>query len=163
MFETDIDKCLCEGDPFALAAGQSASDLMEMMDIELAEDLFDFGVKIPGIQFVEPDDGVGDLIDVLLVAGRLIVPDGVDDGMVMVENIVQDGFILYKDGFLLEQGYCNVLVDPYSAGFGRFLTGKDPQKSRFSAAVAGNQCDLIAFFNMKCNVLEKWLYAIGFA
>jgi hypothetical protein len=125
--------------------------------------LFDFGVKIPGIQFVEPDDGVCDLIDVLLVAGRLIVPDGVDDGMVVVENIVQNGFVLDKDGFLLEKGNCDVFVDPYGAVFGCFLTGKDPEKGRFSAAVAGNQGDLIAFFNMECNVLEKWLYAIGFA
>jgi hypothetical protein len=117
--------CLCskpisirvfgEGDSFALAAGQGAGSLLEMVDIQLAEDLFDLGVKIPGIQFIEPDDGVGDLIDVFCVAGRLIGLDGVDDGMVVVEDIVQDGLLFDKDGLLFEEGYRNVLVDPYGA------------------------------------------------
>src|ERR1700744_5731824 len=134
-----------------------------MMNIELAEDLFYLGIEIPGVQFVQPYDGIGDPVYILFIAGSLIFLDGVDDGMIVMKDIVQDGFILYKDRLLLKEGNRNILMYPYRAAVRCVFPGKDPEQGGFPAAVAGDQGDLVAFLNMKCDILKQWLYAVRFA
>jgi hypothetical protein len=74
-----------------------------MMDIQLAQDLFDLGIEIPGVQFIDPDDGIGQLVGVFRIAGGLIGLDGVDDRMIVIENIVQNGFFFVEDRLLFEE------------------------------------------------------------
>jgi hypothetical protein len=46
-------------------------------------------------------------------------------------------------------------MDPNGSGIGSFLSSNNFQKSGFSAAISGNQSDLISFFNMKADVFKK--------
>jgi hypothetical protein len=80
----------------------------------------------------------------------------------MMKDIIKDGAIFDKRRFLFEQGYRDVLVDPDGTGIARLFTGEDAEQRGFTAAVSGDQGDLIAFFDMKSNIPEKRFYAIGF-
>ena len=131
-----------------------------MMDIQLSQDLFDLGIEIPGIQFVDPDYGIGQLVDIFRIARSLIGLNGIDDRMIVIENIVENGFFFDENRFLFEEGYRYILVYPHGPAFRRVFTGKDPEQCGLTAAITGDKGDLVAFFYMKCDVLKKWLYAV---
>jgi hypothetical protein len=77
-----------------------------------------------------------------------------------MEDIVEDRPVLYEDRFLLEQGHRDVFVDPDGTPLGGILAGEDPQEGGFAAAVAGDQGDLVAFFNVERDIAKKRLYAV---
>ena len=127
-FEADVDQGPGKGDPFPLTTGQFAGRLLEMVDIQFAEDLFDLGVEVPGIQLVEPHDGVGQAAGVFRVAGIFVSLDGIDDGVIMMKDIVEDGPIFDKRGFLFEEGHGDILVNPYGTVVGGLFAGEDTEQ-----------------------------------
>ncbi len=155
VLEADIDKCFGQGYPFPLTAGEGACGLLQMVDIQLSQNLFDLGVKIPGAQLVEPHNGRGDLVGVFFVAGRFIGLDGVDDGMIVVKDIVEDGLVFDEDRLLFEKGHGDILMDPDRAAVRGVLTRQDAEEGGFPAAVAGYQGDLVALFDVESDLLEK--------
>ena len=125
-----------------------------MVDIQFSQDLFDLGVEVPGVQFVEADDGVGDQIGVFRVAGRLICLDSVDNGVVVLEDIIQNGSFFHEDGLLFKEGHGHVFMDPDRALIGCVFAREDFEEGGFAAAVAGYQGDLVAFFDVESDVAE---------
>ncbi len=77
-----------------------------------------------------------------------------------MEDIIQDGAVLDKNRLLFEKGDGNIIVDLDSTAFGGLITGKDFEEGGFPAAVAGDKGYFIPFFDMKCDILEQWLYAV---
>src|SRR5438874_473724 len=128
-----------------------------MMNIEFPKDLFHLGVEIPRAQVVHEYDGLGQFVDILGIAGRFKGLYRVDDRVIVMKDIVEDGTVFDKQRFLFQKRYRHVLVDPDGAAVGSVVAGKNAEEGGFPAAVAGNEGDLVAFFDMKGNVLEERL------
>ena len=123
VLEADVDEGLGKGHPFTLSPGKGPCHLLQVMDIQFAEDLLHLGIEVPGIELVQQYNSICEFVHVPVVAGLLIGLDRVDNRVVMVENIVQDGFILDKDRFLLEKSDRNLLMDPDRTAFGGLCAG----------------------------------------
>jgi hypothetical protein len=74
--------------------------LVQVMDIQFSEYLFYFGIEIPGIEFIEFHNGIADQVSIFGIACRFVLFDGIDDRMIMMEDIIKNGFVFYKLGIL---------------------------------------------------------------
>jgi len=140
MLETDIDECSRKRYAFPLASRQRAGRFAEDdVILSLPRICFHLGIEIPRAQIVHENDGIGQFIDIFRIAGRLKGLYRIDDGVVVMKDIIEDGTVFDEEWFLLEKRHRNVLVDPDGAAFRRVITRKNAEEGGFPAAVAGKR------------------------
>ena len=86
--------------------------MFKVMDIQFAQYLFHFCIKIPGIQFIHLHNGSTDPVVVLRFSGRFKFLDRVDHRVIMEKDIVGDGFFFHKNRILLKQHHIHFFIDP---------------------------------------------------
>jgi hypothetical protein len=149
VLKPDVDQGPGQGHPFTLSAAEGIHPLVEIADLEPAEDLLYFGIKVPGAQFVHFQDGIALPGMVIGFHGGLIFADGVHDRVLVEKYVPQYRFLFVEIGFLFKQGDVDILVDPYLALVRMIGAGEYPEQGGLAAAVACDERDLVTLGNMK--------------
>jgi hypothetical protein len=128
VLEADVDQGFRQGDALALASAECSDRLMQLVDVEFAQDLFHFRIEIPCAYLVHFNNGPAKCFSVIPLTHILIIADGIHHRVIMAEDIIQDGVVFHELGFLLEESDVHVLVPPDLSAVRRIHACQYPHK-----------------------------------